>query len=90
MPILIRDPTTDALVRDLARRTGETLTEAVRKAVETRLACLPSGGKVVDRAAVDAILAGYRTLDIAEPTSDDDALGYDDLYGSGVSRREPP
>lgn len=37
MALSIRDPRTDELARRLAERTGETLTEAVRRALEERL-----------------------------------------------------
>jgi antitoxin VapB len=37
MPFHIRDPETDALVRELARQRGQGLTETVRAAVEAEL-----------------------------------------------------
>jgi antitoxin VapB len=37
MPISIKDPETDAKIRDLAGITGETITVAVRIAIEQRL-----------------------------------------------------
>jgi len=37
MPISIKDPDTDAKVRDLAALTGESITVAVRTAIEQRL-----------------------------------------------------
>lgn len=37
MALSIKDPETDDLARRLARQTGETLTEAIRRAVEERL-----------------------------------------------------
>lgn len=37
MPISIKDPQTDAKIRDLATLTGESITEAVRIAIEQRL-----------------------------------------------------
>jgi hypothetical protein len=37
MAINIKDDATDALARELAQRTGETLTAAVRRAIEERL-----------------------------------------------------
>lgn len=38
MPFHIRDPETDRIVRDLAAKTGATLTDAVREAVAEKLA----------------------------------------------------
>lgn len=37
MPLSIKDPETERLARDLAHRTGETITEATKKALEERL-----------------------------------------------------
>lgn len=37
MPLSIKDPDTERLARDLARRTGESITVATRKALEERL-----------------------------------------------------
>ncbi len=37
MPINIKDPVTDAKVRELSALTGESITEAVRIAIEQRL-----------------------------------------------------
>lgn len=37
MPISIKDPDTDAKIRDLAALTGESITVAVRTAIEQRL-----------------------------------------------------
>ena len=37
MALSIKDPETDELARELAERTGESLTEAVRKALQERL-----------------------------------------------------
>ena len=37
MPISIKDVETDSKIRDLAALTGETITEAVRLAIEQRL-----------------------------------------------------
>ena len=37
MPLSIKDPETERLARDLARRTGESITVATRKALQERL-----------------------------------------------------
>jgi antitoxin VapB len=37
MPLSLKDPETDRLAREVARLTGESLTEAVRKALAERL-----------------------------------------------------
>lgn len=41
MAILIKDQEADRLIRQLAGRTGESITEAVKKAVSERLEKLP-------------------------------------------------
>jgi antitoxin VapB len=43
MALHITDPETDELARNLARETGESLTEAVNKALEERLARVAKG-----------------------------------------------
>lgn len=50
MAVLIRDVEVERLIRDLADRSGETLTEAVRVSVAERLARLmPDSGDVARR-----------------------------------------
>lgn len=78
MAVLIKDAETDRLVRQLAARTGETLTEAVRKAAEHRLASLPPLKRHVDMERVMALLAEIDTLPRGEVISMDDAIGYDE------------
>lgn len=41
MAVLIKDPDADRLIRELATRTGESITDAVRTSVAERLARLP-------------------------------------------------
>ena len=50
MAILIEDRDTESLIRELAARTGETITEAVRQAAELRLPSLPPVRRRLDRA----------------------------------------
>ncbi len=50
MAVLIKDAEVDRLVRQLARRTGESITEAVRKAAAERIARLPlSPSQIAER-----------------------------------------
>jgi len=37
MPLSIKDPETERLARELAQRTGESITVAIRKALQERL-----------------------------------------------------
>jgi antitoxin VapB len=67
MAILIKDPETDRIVRALAARTGETLTEAVRKAAAERIVRVPPANDRVDREKLKQTLAKFwaaRTGDI--------------------------
>ena len=78
MAVLIKDPETDRIVRALAARTGETITEAVRKAAEHRLASLPPVKKQVDMEKIMALLAEIDALPRGEQISVDEAVGYDE------------
>ena len=78
MAVLIKDRETDRIVRALAARTGETITEAVRKAAEYRLASLPPVKKQVDRAKIMTLLAQIDALPRGEQISADEAIGYDE------------
>ncbi len=78
MAVLIKDPETDRIVRALAARTGETITEAVRKAAEHRLASLPPAKKQVDMDKIRALLAEIDALPRGEQISVDEAVGYDE------------
>lgn len=84
MAINIKDPVTDQLARELAAATGESITEAVRIAMEERLARirrLQRRSDDVDRLAV------YIERARARPTFDlrsaEQILGYDE---DGLSR----
>lgn len=79
MTLNIKDPVTDRLARELADATGESLTEAVRRAIEDRLA------KVARASSSDDVLSLYmsiidrgRRMPIIDSRSEDEILGYDD------------
>ena len=77
MAVLIKDEATDRLVRDLAARTGETITEAVRKAAEERLSRLEPRRGRVDRAKLAQALAYFEALPSTNAhLSDDEIIGY--------------
>lgn len=79
MPLNIKDPETDRLVRQLAQLTGENITDAVRKAVESRLEQeRRRRGKKIDRAALRRVQKTIAALPIADDRSPDELLGYDD------------
>ena len=79
MPLSIKDPDTERLARDLARRTGESITTATRKALEDRLRRVgnPRGKSMLldDLAAIRQRCAALPVLDDRPP---DDIVGYDE------------
>ncbi len=81
MALSIRDPETDRLARELSRRTGETMTQAIRKALEERLARV-DGSREAEierrRQAINAIVARAHKLPILDNRSEDEILGYDE------------
>lgn len=77
MTVLIRDSETDLLIREMAARTGETITQAVKMATKERLARLPTERPRFDRDKLDAILARIRSYPVTDERSPDEILGYD-------------
>jgi antitoxin VapB len=79
MPLNIKDPLTEASIRELAAATGEGLTAAVRAAVEERLRRVRrhTRGRSLteDLLAIGARCAALPDLDTREP---DVILGYDE------------
>lgn len=78
MALSIKDRETDDLARRLAERTGESLTEAVRRALEERLAREERRRSAV---AVRLLEIGRRCAGQLEPpfhSSDHDELLYDE------------
>jgi antitoxin VapB len=77
MAISLKDPETDSLARQVARLTGETLTEAVRGALRERLRneqVRRGQQPAVDWAAIDALLARFDALPVVDTRSDDEYL----------------
>jgi len=79
MALSIKDPQTERLARALAERTGESITNATRIALEERLRRLGSDTR---RAALLEDLAASRrrwsALPVLDTRSDDEILGYDE------------
>lgn len=78
--ILIKDPEADRLIRELAERTGETITEAVKVALREKLRRVPpSEDEIADRKRrIHAILAKFDALPTLDERSDDEILGYNE------------
>jgi antitoxin VapB len=82
MGILIKRPDAEAKIRELAARTGETITEAVERAVDERLARLPPPAPCkgrIDRKKLAELRAYLNSLPrINEDKSDEEIIGYDE------------
>ena len=79
MALSLKDPETDALARQVASLTGETLTEAVRTSLRQRLRHERlRRGKAPDlEAEIDAIVRRVALLPVLDDRSADEILGYD-------------
>ena len=80
MAILIKDKDADALVRTLAARTGESLTDAVKTAVRDRLKHLPpSEAEIAERKRkVAAVLAEFDAMPTVDHRTPDEIIGYNE------------
>lgn len=79
MSLNIRNPEAERLAAELAELTGETKTEAVRKALEDRLAKLRRadvGRSLADE--LDEIASRFAGLPIRDDRPADEILGYDE------------
>ena len=79
MPLSLKDPEADRLAREVARRTGETLTGAIVVALRERLARLK--GQPRRRALRDElreIAVRCAALPTLDHRAEDDILGYDE------------
>lgn len=80
MALSLKDPETDRLARQVAKLTGETLTEAVRNALAERLKReqLKIGREPFDRARLDDLFHELDALPILDPRSAEEIIGYDE------------
>ena len=86
MGVIIKNPATEAKIRKLAERTGESLTDAIDQAVEERLERLgPARRKGrVNRKRLAELLAYFDSLPkINEHLTNEEIIGYDE---SGLPR----
>jgi len=84
MALSLKDPETDRLAREVAKLTGESLTEAVRNALSDRLARerLRRGQPAQGLAeALDALALECAALPDLDDRDVDEILGYDDPTG---------
>lgn len=79
MALNIRNPETEKLAEKLAKVTGETKTEAVRRALAERLARIRrerTGRPLADE--LDGIALHCASLPVLDPRTADEILGYDE------------
>lgn len=80
MTVLIKDEEADRMIRQLAARTGETITDAVKGAVVEKLARTPpSEAEIAERRRkIEAILARLDAMPTLDHRSADEIIGYND------------
>ena len=79
MAINIKDAETDDLVRQLAKKTGESITKAVRVSLEERLRRLSGSQRApAMREKLEQILARVDALPVVDARSPDEIIGYDE------------
>ncbi len=79
MALNIRNPETEALASELARRTGETKTEAVTRALRDRLARVRQAQTGQDLSVeLTAIAQQCARLKVRDDRPADEILGYDE------------
>jgi len=79
MPLSIKDPEADRLARELAKTTGETITQAVTIALRERL--LRERGRSAPKRLVDDLMEIGRlcaALPSLDDRTDEDIIGYDE------------
>ena len=78
MALNIKDPDADRLVRELAAATGETITEAARKAFQERLDRVRARAAVTSSGiSLDDIIERGRRRKVLDDRTPDEILGYD-------------
>ena len=81
MGVIVKNPATEAKIRKLAARTGESLTEAIDHAVEERLERFgpPKRKGRVNRKRLAELIAYFNSLPkINEHLTDEEIIGYDE------------
>jgi antitoxin VapB len=80
MPLSIKDPEADQLARNLAQRTGETITQAVITALRERLARQQQSEQAIENLVDDIMDIGRHcaALPLLDARSPDEIIGYDE------------
>jgi antitoxin VapB len=77
MALNIKSQKTEQIVRELARRTGLSITDAVHQAAAEKLRAIDTE-KEARKAALRAIIERGRTLPILDSRTEDEILGYNE------------
>ena len=80
MPLSIKDPEADKLARDLAQRTGKSLTQAVITALRERLLREQRKDEAIDSLVEEVMDIGRHcaALPLLDARSPDEIIGYDE------------
>jgi antitoxin VapB len=80
MAILIKDREADQLIRALAERTGESITDAVKQAVRERLERVPLTKDEIAsrRRRIDALVAKANAMPTVDDRTPDEIVGYNE------------
>ncbi len=82
MGVFIKKPEAEAKIRELAERTGESITDAIERAVEERLQRLGPAEKRkgrIDRKKLAELLTYFESLPKTnEHLTDEEIIGYDE------------
>jgi antitoxin VapB len=79
MPLSIKNPRSEELARELAARTGESITEAVTEAVRARLKTLRQPATAArDRQRLERLLRELDALPDLDSRTPDEILSYDE------------
>jgi len=80
MPISIKNPETEQLARELAKETGESITEVITKSLQDRLQRVRGRRRAHSLSEkVEDILQRLDALPRLDKRSDDEILGYNQL-----------
>lgn len=81
MPLSIKDPEADRLAREVARLTGETITQAVVTSLRERLKSVERSPAEIEATVEDAmeIVRHAASLPVLDNRSADEILGYDEI-----------
>ena len=77
MALNIKSRQTEQLVRELAKRTGLSITEAVHQATAEKLQSIEAD-KAARKAALRAFIERARNIPNLDPRTDDEILGYNE------------